>query len=61
MFQKNDYVLYKKNVCIVKDIKQNAKNRKESYFHPMIFKIGLRRALKDHFSFTWSPPARNEI
>jgi len=31
MFQKNDYVVYKKNVCIVKDIKQNAKNGKESY------------------------------
>ena len=31
MFQKNDYVVYKKNVCIVKDIKHNTKNGKESY------------------------------
>lgn len=31
MFQKNDYVVYKKNVCIIKDIKHNTINGKESY------------------------------
>jgi len=41
--------------------KMNGKTEKKDFFHPMIFKIWLRRALKDHFLFTWSPPARNEI
>lgn len=35
MYKINDYVVYKKNVCIIKDIKTNSKNMKCYLLNPM--------------------------